>query len=242
MLDNTVQIRYKGVSLAGLAHSPDAVTFDMLVQLLYGCLAPGSLPLPTDSIICARQAVACILGLDKPTTADDDDDAAAADDEMAPPPPLPSPSPSPSAIGDGNVLCVPVRGFTSTWKRTQPFQPAPSAPTVHTQILPSRTALPAGHALHQQRKYRKTEEQTVTETCYLQERRGTFKTVQLCFNRRSLIDPRLVNCPRPIRLYSVAHGGRHADQKASKLRSGRPGGSSGALLGPSHGPGVPGPP
>jgi hypothetical protein len=49
-------------------------------------------------------------------------------------------------------LVVPVRGFTSTWKRIQPYAARPNPPPrVHTQILQTRQ-LPPGHALHKYRK------------------------------------------------------------------------------------------
>jgi hypothetical protein len=42
---------------------------------------------------------------------------------------------------------------------------------------------------------------------FLQARRGCYKSVQLRYSRRSLIDPKLVNCPSPVKLYSIAFGG-----------------------------------
>ena len=49
-------------------------------------------------------------------------------------------------------LAVPVRGFTSTWKRLQPYAARPDPPPrVHTQILQTRQE-PPGRALHEYRK------------------------------------------------------------------------------------------
>ena len=52
---------------------------------------------------------------------------------------------------------------------------------------------------------------TNAESCFLMEKIGHFKTVQLRYSRRSLVRPAVVGCASPIKLYYVAFGGRPLD-------------------------------
>jgi hypothetical protein len=112
-------------------------------------------------------------------------------------------------------MAVPVRGFTSTWKRRQPYpsrrQPPPP---VSTHIMQQRT-VPPGHALHKHRKRARLIRDTDTgddasqpthDLTFLTERRSEYKAVQLRFARRQLVDARVLGCPPPILLYSAVHG------------------------------------
>ena len=253
MLDNTFQIRYKGISVTKLADSDaDAVTFSTLRCMLYQAQPPNELSAEHQphNILDEKHAVALCLQLPRTLR----------NDVWAP----------------QSRLAVPVHGFTGSWKRAQPFRPQyPRRPRVHTSIYRDGPGqLPPGHALYKLRhksqasirasvtvalarkrlanavprlspisstarkrphcndsqlhhllpvEHVQPQQDTSTipraplpvlpcdtntpESCFLIEKIGHYKTVQLRFSRRSLIRPAVVGCSTPIKLYSVAFGG-----------------------------------
>jgi hypothetical protein len=123
---------------------------------------------------------------------------------------------------------VPVKGFTASWKRAQPYWPPDKRSDAATKIIlaserfskfPKRRRV----AIHSDKKQNirvsscsgsagippESQDPESTEnhaTCFLYEQRGTRKQVQLRYARRSLIHPRVLPAASPIRIYSVPFG------------------------------------
>jgi hypothetical protein len=213
MLDGTYQIRYKGISVAKLADSEaDAITFDTLRTMLYLSQPPNSLSSEQQPRRIRDEKHAVALCLQQPRVV--------RKAQWAP----------------QSRLAVPVHGFASCWKRVQPFRTRyPRRPLVGTAIYrDGPTQLPPGHELSKLKyRYKKVPRQVpvrpatphhpttsggfelepakgpaAARSCFLLEKIGHYKTVQLRFSRRSIIRPQVANCASPIKLYSVAFGGR----------------------------------
>jgi hypothetical protein len=119
---------------------------------------------------------------------------------------------------------VPVKGFTASWKRVQPYWPPDKRSDVTTQILSASERF--SKSTKRKRLDKKQDsvysscsgstgippeslETQSTEkhaTCFLYEQRGSRKQVQLRYARRSLIHPRVLPAASPIRIYSVPFG------------------------------------
>jgi hypothetical protein len=97
---------------------------------------------------------------------------------------------------------VPVRGFTSAWKRQQPYQPPTPQPMATTRIISAEERYLGSPS----KKRRISKLPPSNETCFLYEQQGARKQVQLQFARRSLIHPRVLNLHSPMLLYSTCFG------------------------------------